>query len=168
VFSQTQDGSSLNKQLPAKPTISHSLFQVSIRPLDSADDESVAEEGDQLDIGDFVRTGEDSIARIYFPDGTTETLCENTIYEVEESGSEFYDEDDDPNLRENIIDAFSRCDIRPRFITRCRDEGSFIRRTPKAGERGKIGQEIKSSNSFAVMFSSQNWFQSQLLSKKQF
>jgi len=135
-----------------QPSITHILFGVSITPVeDSTSDQQVsAKEGDLLNIGDIVRTGEDSIVRIYFPDGTTETLCENTSYQVEESGSEIYEENNDPNSRENIVAAFSRCDLRPRFINRCRTQGGFISRLPKAGERGRIGQENQNSSNYVV------------------
>ena len=139
---QAQTNSSLATL--TQPSITHTLFGVSVTPV--SDQQVSAKEGDLLNIGDIVRTGEDSIARIYFPDGTTQTLCENTSYQVEESGSEIYAEDNDPNSRANIIAAFSQCDIRPRFINRCRTEGGFISRLPKAGERGRIGQNNQDVN----------------------
>ncbi len=147
VASQTEVVNNAPQETLTQPTISHVLFRVSIN---RSDEEMTAKEGDLLNIGDIVRTGEDSVARIFFPDGTTQTLCENTTYTVQESGSEFYENDDDPNLRENIIAAFSRCDIKPRFITRCREEGRFFTGTPKAGERGKIGEQVQNSGGFVV------------------
>ena len=145
--SQTEVTTNTAQVTSTQPTISHTLFRVSIN---RSDEEVIAKEGDLLNIGDIVRTGGDSVVRIFFPDGTTQTLCENTTYTVQESGSEIYEEGDDPNLRENIIAAFSRCDIRPRFITRCREEGRFFTGTPKAGERGKLGEQVQDSGNFVV------------------
>lgn len=122
-----------------QPMVSHVLSNAWVT---RSDENRNIEEGDFLNLGDMVRTGDDSVLRIFFQDGTTETLCENTTYRVQESGSEIY-EDNDANSRENVIAALTRCDIRPRFIERCRSENGFISRYTKAGERGKVGGQTQ-------------------------
>ncbi len=132
VSSQSQNAS---PQELKQPMVSHILSSVFVT---RSNKNIPVEEGQFLALDDTVRTGEDSVLRILFPDGTTETLCENTTYRVQKSGSEIY-EDDDANRRENIISALTRCNIRPRFIERCRSDTGFISRYTKAGERGKVG-----------------------------
>ena len=146
VFSQSEN---VISELPSEPLASHIISNVTVSPIAGEHQGSlVLDEGYILSIGDIVRTGEDSMLRILFPDGTTETLCENESYQVREVGSEVYDDDDATSLV-NIIAAFNRCKIRPRFIERCRDENGFISKYTKAGERRKVGildsQEISPS-----------------------
>ena len=126
-------------ELPSEPLASHIISNVTVSPISGGhQDRFTMDEGYILSIGDIVRTGEDSMLRILFPDGTTETLCENESYRVRDVGSEVYDDDDATSLV-NIIAAFNRCEIRPRFIERCRDENGFISKYTKAGERRKVG-----------------------------
>jgi len=143
-LSQSNTDSSSSPQELKQAMISHTVSRVSVgRSENNSAESRKAEEGEFLNLGDIVRTGEDSVVRILFPDGTTETLCENTTYRVQESGSEIYREDDDANRRENIIAALTRCNIRPRFIERCRSGNGFTSRYSKAGERGKVGEQLQ-------------------------
>jgi len=75
-----------------------------------------SEEGDILQVGSTIRTGDASAVRIIFPNGTAQTLCANTTYRVLDTGSEELEQGADNNIQ--TVAAFSRCKLRPKPRTR--------------------------------------------------
>jgi len=86
----------------------------SVSPNETDDEFRRLKEGEELMVGQVVRTSDDSALRIIFPDGTAQTLCENTTYQVLPSGEEEGVEGEDTNKA--TITAFNRCKIRPQHI----------------------------------------------------
>ena len=107
------------------------------------EDSRQIEENEVLSVGDIIRTGSDSAVRIQFSDGTVQTLCANTSYEVLESGVE-----QDNNSNADVIAAFSRCDVKPRFVGRCFNRSeAFLSDFAKAGQGNKVGSSGNASAS---------------------
>jgi len=130
ISAQSQEDNSIS--------ISYLIGFVSVVSDDSQGDVRRSEEGDILQVGNTIRTGDDSAVRIIFPNGTAQTLCANTTYRVLDRGSEDLEQGADNNIQ--TVAAFSRCKLRPRYRTRrCFfDRNTDILNFDKAGTRAYV------------------------------
>lgn len=146
VFSQSgvPDVSNSVKSSVETITVAYIIDFVSVGQ--STEDEGVqAKEGQSLQIGDIIRTGDDSAVRIIFPDGTAQTLCANTTYKVADSGSETGEQGEDTNAA--AVAAFSQCNIKPRYIgKRCFfGNNSIFDHSQKAGAERQLASESQTN-----------------------